>query len=101
VDGMLSYAVGERLDASKVPGGRRYGGQHDGAAILPNRLNSSVAQVTPGTSAGRGHVSQGLSVSLVATSDRELVALTAFLSYTVLAGDNAVCIRFSNRELAL
>ena len=28
------------------------------------------------------------------------MALTAFLSYAVLAGGNAVCIRFSNRELA-
>jgi drug/metabolite transporter (DMT)-like permease len=40
------------------------------------------------------------SVSLVATSDGERVALTAFVTYTVLAGGNAVCIRFSNRELA-
>jgi len=37
----------------------------------------------------------------VATTDGERVALTAFLSYAVLAGGNAVCIRFSNRELAL
>lgn len=37
---------------------------------------------------------------MVATSEGERVALTAFLSYTVLAGGNAVCIRFSNRELA-
>src|SRR5512132_4273995 len=44
--------------------------------------------------------SQGRSVWSVATSDGERVALTAFLSYTVLAGGNAVCIRFSNRELA-
>jgi drug/metabolite transporter (DMT)-like permease len=36
----------------------------------------------------------------VATSDGERVALTAFLTYTVLAGGNAVGIRFSNRELA-
>ena len=36
----------------------------------------------------------------VAASDGERVALTAFLTYTVLAGGNAVCIRFSNRELA-
>ena len=36
----------------------------------------------------------------MATSDGERVALTAFLSYTVLAGGNAVGIRFSNRELA-
>jgi NADPH:quinone reductase-like Zn-dependent oxidoreductase len=36
----------------------------------------------------------------VATSDGERVALTAFLGYAVLAGGNAVCIRFSNRELA-
>jgi drug/metabolite transporter (DMT)-like permease len=43
---------------------------------------------------------KGRSVSLVATSDGERVALTAFLSYTVLAGGNAVGIRFSNRELA-
>jgi hypothetical protein len=42
----------------------------------------------------------GRSVSVVATSDGKRVALTAFLSYTVLAGGNAVCIRFSNRELA-
>ena len=28
------------------------------------------------------------------------MALTAFLSYAVLAGGNAVCIRFSNRELS-
>ena len=34
-------------------------------------------------------------------TDGERVALTAFLSYAVLAGGNAVCIRFSNRELAL
>ena len=34
------------------------------------------------------------------TPDGERVALTAFLTYTVLAGGNAVCIRFSNRELA-
>src|SRR5512132_1348177 len=44
--------------------------------------------------------SQGRSVWSVATSEGERVALTAFLSYTVLAGGNAVCIRFSNRELA-
>jgi drug/metabolite transporter (DMT)-like permease len=36
----------------------------------------------------------------VAASDGEQVALTAFLTYTVLAGGNAVGIRFSNRELA-
>jgi drug/metabolite transporter (DMT)-like permease len=39
-------------------------------------------------------------VSLVTTSDSERVALTAFLSYAVLAGGNAVGVRFSNRELA-
>jgi len=38
-------------------------------------------------------------VSVVPTTDGERVALTAFLSYAVLAGGNAVCIRFSNREL--
>jgi hypothetical protein len=43
---------------------------------------------------------EGRSVSLVATSGGERVALTAFLSYTALAGGNAVGIRFSNRELA-
>jgi drug/metabolite transporter (DMT)-like permease len=42
---------------------------------------------------------KGRSVLHVAASDGERVALTAFLTYTVLAG-NAVCIRFSNRELA-
>ena len=31
---------------------------------------------------------------------RERVALAAFMSYSLLAGGNAVCIRFSNRELA-
>jgi EamA-like transporter family len=36
----------------------------------------------------------------VTTLDGERVALTAFVTYTVLAGGNAVCIRFSNRELA-
>jgi drug/metabolite transporter (DMT)-like permease len=36
----------------------------------------------------------------VTTSDSERVALTAFLSYAVLAGGNAVGVRFSNRELA-
>jgi drug/metabolite transporter (DMT)-like permease len=36
----------------------------------------------------------------VAASDGERVALTAFLTYTVLAGGNAVGIRFSNRELS-
>jgi drug/metabolite transporter (DMT)-like permease len=36
----------------------------------------------------------------VAASDGERVALTAFVTYAVLAGGNAVCIRFSNRELA-
>ena len=30
----------------------------------------------------------------------EQVALAAFVSYSLLAGGNAVCIRFSNRELA-
>jgi drug/metabolite transporter (DMT)-like permease len=40
------------------------------------------------------------SVSLVATSDGERVALTAFVTYAVLAGGNAVGVRFSNRELA-
>jgi drug/metabolite transporter (DMT)-like permease len=39
-------------------------------------------------------------VSLVTTSDSERVALTAFVSYAVLAGGNAVGVRFSNRELA-
>lgn len=46
------------------------------------------------------HQTMGRSVSLMATSDGERVALTAFLTYTVLAGGNAVGIRFSNRELA-
>ena len=36
----------------------------------------------------------------MAASDSERVALTAFVTYAVLAGGNAVCIRFSNRELA-
>jgi drug/metabolite transporter (DMT)-like permease len=36
----------------------------------------------------------------VATSDGERVALTAFVTYAVLAGGNAVGVRFSNRELA-
>ena len=40
------------------------------------------------------------SVSLVTTPDGERVALTAFVTYAVLAGGNAVGIRFSNRELA-
>src|SRR4030095_12460259 len=48
----------------------------------------------------RGHQARERSVWFVATSDGERVALTAFLSYAVLAGGNAVCIRFSNRELA-
>ncbi|HEX3199998.1 MAG TPA: EamA family transporter [Propionibacteriaceae bacterium] len=34
------------------------------------------------------------------TSHGERVALTAFVTYTVLAGGNAVGVRFSNRELA-
>ena len=34
------------------------------------------------------------------TAYGERVALTAFVTYTVLAGGNAVGIRFSNRELA-
>jgi drug/metabolite transporter (DMT)-like permease len=46
------------------------------------------------------HQGNGRSVSLVATLDGERVALTAFVTYTVLAGGNAVGIRFSNRELA-
>ena len=48
----------------------------------------------------RSRKPEGRSVSVVATKDGERVALTAFLSYAVLAGGNAVCIRFSNRELA-
>jgi drug/metabolite transporter (DMT)-like permease len=36
----------------------------------------------------------------VTTAHGERVALTAFVTYTVLAGGNAVGIRFSNRELA-
>jgi drug/metabolite transporter (DMT)-like permease len=36
----------------------------------------------------------------VTTSHGERVALTAFVTYTVLAGGNAVGVRFSNRELA-
>jgi drug/metabolite transporter (DMT)-like permease len=36
----------------------------------------------------------------VTTSDGERVALAAFVTYTVLAGGNAVGVRFSNRELA-
>jgi drug/metabolite transporter (DMT)-like permease len=36
----------------------------------------------------------------VTTSHGERVAFTAFVTYTVLAGGNAVGIRFSNRELA-
>ena len=40
------------------------------------------------------------SVSLVTTPDGERVALTAFVTYAVLAGGNAVGVRFSNRELA-
>jgi hypothetical protein len=43
---------------------------------------------------------KGRSVLHVAASDGERVALTAFVTYAVLAGGNAVCIRFSNRELA-
>ena len=42
----------------------------------------------------------GRTVSLVTTSDGERVALTAFVTYAVLAGGNAVGVRFSNRELA-
>jgi drug/metabolite transporter (DMT)-like permease len=38
-------------------------------------------------------------VWLVTTSDGERVALTAFVTYAVLAGGNAVGVRFSNREL--
>jgi drug/metabolite transporter (DMT)-like permease len=34
------------------------------------------------------------------TADRERVALAAFVTAAVLAGGNAICIRFSNRELA-
>lgn len=34
------------------------------------------------------------------TTDGERVALAAFLTQAILAGGNAVCIRFSNRELA-
>lgn len=37
---------------------------------------------------------------MVTRSDGERVALTAFVTYAVLAGGNAVGIRFSNRELA-
>src|SRR4029450_10113991 len=48
----------------------------------------------------RSRKPEGRSVSVVATTDGERVGLTAFLSYAVLAGGNAVCIRFSNRELA-
>jgi drug/metabolite transporter (DMT)-like permease len=36
----------------------------------------------------------------VTTCDGERVALAAFVTYTVLAGGNAVGVRFSNRELA-
>jgi hypothetical protein len=36
----------------------------------------------------------------VITSHSERVALTAFVTYAVLAGGNAVGVRFSNRELA-
>jgi hypothetical protein len=36
----------------------------------------------------------------VTTSHGERVALTAFVTYAVLAGGNAVGVRFSNRELA-
>jgi drug/metabolite transporter (DMT)-like permease len=36
----------------------------------------------------------------VTTSHRERVALSAFVTYAVLAGGNAVGVRFSNRELA-
>ena len=39
-------------------------------------------------------------MSLVTTSHGERVALTAFVTYAVLAGGNAVGVRFSNRELA-
>ena len=40
------------------------------------------------------------SVSRVTTSAGERVALTAFVTYAVLAGGNAVSVGFSNRELA-
>ena len=40
------------------------------------------------------------SVSRVTTSAGERVALTAFVTYAVLAGGNAVSVRFNNRELA-
>jgi hypothetical protein len=36
----------------------------------------------------------------VTTSHGERVALTAFVTYAVLAGGNTVGVRFSNRELA-
>ena len=36
----------------------------------------------------------------MATSHGERVALAAFVTYAVLAGGNAVGVRFSNRELA-
>src|SRR4029450_6990764 len=48
----------------------------------------------------RGHQARERSVWFVATSDGERGALTAFLSYALPPGGNAVCIRFSNRELA-
>jgi drug/metabolite transporter (DMT)-like permease len=72
-----------------------------GAIAVPDRGAAQVHdECATGTRPWRGHQARERSVWFVATSDGERVALTAFLSYAVLAGGNAVCIRFSNRELA-
>ena len=76
-------AIGERLSIDPSSGSSG------------DRSNASAARLRD-TVAG----AKRRSVLPVAASDSERVALTAFVTYAVLAGGNAVRIRFSNRELA-
>jgi hypothetical protein len=63
-----------------------------GAIAVPDRGAAQVHdECATGTRPWRGHQARERSVWFVATSDGERVALTAFLSYAVLAGGNAVC----------
>jgi drug/metabolite transporter (DMT)-like permease len=98
-------------DASRT----HHGASAAGTLLGRHRLDDQISVINPSIGIVVGTRSQtttawpckpdwvscaGRSVLLVPTSHGERVALTAFVTYAVLAGGNAVGVRFSNRELA-
>jgi hypothetical protein len=92
-----------------------HGASAAGTLLGRHRLDDQISVINPSIGIVVGTRSQtttawpckpdwvscaGRSVLLVPTSHGERVALTAFVTYAVLAGGNAVGVRFSNRELA-